>query len=186
MKKVIILLLCLSVINVFLGQEVNNKKEAGKEVARRKKEERKAKMEEQFRMTGRILEGRRFVLEAQRLSNERGSQKFVTPVLNFISVDSLHGIIQVGSPERAGNNGVGGVTVDGKISNWKFSKDEKQKTFDLFMTIQSNLGVFDVVMTVDYSGNADADITRLRAGRLTFTGNVVTRENSSVFKGQYR
>jgi len=184
MKWLFILSICLLICNGLIGQEVNSKKESRKEISQKKKAEQLAKMDSVFRLTDTILTGRKFVLEADHLSNARGAQKFVTPNLNFISVDSLRAIIQVGSPGQAGYNGVGGVTVDGKLSNWKFTKNEKQKSFCLFMTVQANFGIYDITMMVDYSGNADATITGLRAGRLTFTGNIVPREDSFIFKGQ--
>jgi len=178
MKPFIILSLCLFLGNGLIGQDSKTTKES-------KKEQRKAKMEAEYKMTDSILSARKFVLEAHQLRNKQGAQINVTPNLNFVSVDSLRAVIQIGSNERAGYNGVGGITVDGKVSNWKYAKDDKRKTFTIFLTVQSDLqGIYDVNMTVDYSGYADASISGMRSGRLTFSGVVHPREDSSVFKGQ--
>jgi hypothetical protein len=178
MKTLLIISMCLFIGNGLIGQDSKSTKPS-------KKEQRKAKMVAEYKMTDSILSARKFVLEAHQLRNRQGAQINVTPNLNFVSVDSLRGIIQIGSNEQAGYNGVGGITVDGKVSNWKFSKDDKKMTFDIFMTIQSDLqGIYDVTMTVDYSGYADASVTGMKSGRLTFSGVIHPREDSSVFKGQ--
>jgi len=184
MRWLFALSMSLLIVNGLIGQDIKSAKESRKEVSRKKKEERIAKIENEYKLTKKLLNSRKFVLEAQHLSNNRGGQIPVSANLNFISIDSIHAIIQVGSPERVGSNGVGGVTVEGRISNWKFAKDDKRKIFNLFMTVQSNFGIYDITMRVDNSGNADASLTGLRAGRLTFTGDIVAREDSFIFKGQ--
>jgi len=184
MKGLFILAISLFIVSGIIAQESKGTKESQKEASKKKKEEKIAKIEAKYQLTDSILTGRKFVLEAHQLRNKQGAQITVTPNLNFISVDSLRATIQVGSNERAGYNGVGGITVDGKVSNWKFSKDDKRKTFNIFFTVQSTFGINDINLGIDYSGYADASITGLRSGRLTFSGVIFLRENSSVFKGQ--
>jgi hypothetical protein len=183
MKRFIILAMTLLIITGVVAQQAGNSKELKKEASQKKKDEKNAKIDSAYRMMDMILSSKRFVLEAHRLSNNRGAQVFVTPNLNFISLDSLHAIIQVGSNAGVGGNGVGGITVDGKLTNWRYSKNDKKKNFDVFMTVQSNIGVYDVTMAIDYSGIADASITGIRSGDITFTGNILPRGNSSIFKG---
>jgi hypothetical protein len=185
MKVLFFLTMCLLIGNGLIAQDSKSTKESRKEASQKKKEEKAAKIEDAYKLMDTILTGRKFVLEAHQLRNKQGAQINVTPNLNFVSVDSMRAVIQIGSNERAGYNGIGGITVDGKVSNWKFSKNDKGKNFDIFMTIQSSIqGIFDVNMTVDYSGYADASITGMRSGRLTFSGVIVPREDSSIFKGQ--
>jgi hypothetical protein len=171
-------------INGLSAQDSKNKAESGKERSRIKKEQRAAKIDSEYRETETLLNSRKFVLEAQSLRNLKGVQVQVSTVLNFISVDSSYAILQIGSASRAGYNGVGGLTEEGPVTNWKFFKDDKRKTFNLSMTVQTNHNTYDVTVMVDYSGNADASLTGMRGGKLTFVGDIVSKENSSMFKGQ--
>ena len=184
MKLLSALLISLFIITGLSAQDTKNTKESAKENARIKKEERDKKIENEFRLTDELINSKSFVLEAQSLRNTRGVQVQVSTLLNFISIDSADAILQIGSMSRSGFNGVGGITEEGRISNWKVNKDEKRKSFNLFMTVQSKFNTYDITMFIDYSGHAEATITGLRAGRLTFTGDLVSRENSSIFKGQ--
>jgi hypothetical protein len=186
MKWLFTIVISSFLISGLSAQEVNSTKESRKEASRRKKEIKQAKIDSEYRATDTLLVAKRFVLEAQYLSNSRGSRVLVTQNLNFISVDSDYAIVQVGSPQRAGVNGVGGVTVQGRVSNWKFSKDDRRKNFNLFLTVQTNSGIYDINISVDYSANADATITGLRSGSLKLSGTIVAQEDSLIFKGQSR
>jgi hypothetical protein len=95
-------------------------------------------------------------------------------------------MIQVGSFQRVGYNGVGGFTVQGRIYNWKFEKNDKGKNFYLTMTIQGNIDIYDVSMSIDYAGYADATLNGINSGKLTFEGNLISKEMSVIFKGQTR
>ncbi|MGA2822788.1 MAG: DUF4251 domain-containing protein [Bacteroidales bacterium] len=166
------------------AQDQKTIKETRKEASQRKKEEKKAKIENQYKITDSLLEERKFVLEAQFLKTSRGERFPVISTLNFIFVDSLSGVIQVGSVQRVGYNGVGGVTVQGRISNWKLEKDEKQKNFYLIFSIQGNIDIYDVNMNIDYAGYAYATLNGINSGKLTFEGNLVSKEETVIFKGQ--
>ena len=110
MKWLSLILISLVLTGASFAQDNKTKKETKEETAQRKKEERKAETDKQFRQTDTLLTGKRFVLEAQFLKNTRGMRIPVTSDLNFIAIDSLSGIIQIGSPQRVGYNGVGGRT----------------------------------------------------------------------------
>jgi hypothetical protein len=86
--------------------------------------------------------------------------------------------------QRVGYNGVGGVTVQGRISNWKLEKNDKQKNFYLTLSIQGNVDIYDVSISIDYAGYATATLNGINTGRLTFEGNVVSKEETVIFKGQ--
>jgi len=184
MRWLFVLSLSLLLIHDLSGQDIKSMKESRKEISQKKREARQAELDKEYQLTEKILDSRKFVLEAQHLNNNRGTQITVSSVLNFISIDSLHIVIQIGSVERAGYNGAGGITEEGRVTNWRLAKDVKRKTFNLFMTVQTNHGPYDINMMVGCSGNADASLTGMKAGRLTFTGAVVAREDSFIFKGQ--
>jgi len=186
MRWICFLLMCLFLSGGLFSQDQKTVKETKKEASQRKKEERKVKIENQYKLTDSLLEGKIFVLEAHFLKVSSGERFSVPATLNFVSVDSLSAVIQVGSFQRVGYNGVGGFTVQGRIYNWKFEKNDKGKNFYLTMTIQGNIDIYDVSMSIDYAGYADATLNGINSGKLTFEGNLVSKEASVIFKGQTR
>jgi hypothetical protein len=186
MRWICFLLLSLSLSGGLSAQDKQAVKETKKEASQLKKEEKKVKIEKLFKKTDSLLEGKKFILEAQFLKNNSGNRFPVTSNLNFISVDSLTAVLQVGSPQRVGFNGVGGVTVQGRLFNWKLEKDIKRKTFYLTMTVQGNIDIYDVSMSIDYEGYANATLNGINSGRLTFEGNLVSKDETLIFKGMTR
>ena len=186
MRWLYLLLISLFLCGGLIAQDKNTKEETKKEISQRKKDEKKAKIEKLYKHTDSLLTSRRFVLEAQFLRNNIGERTNVVTTLNFISIDSLYGVIQVGSVQRFGYNGVGGITVQGRVINWKLEKDEKAKNFFLVLTIQGNVDIYDINMTIDYTGYATATLNGVNTGKLIFEGNLVPLETTSVFKGQTR
>ncbi len=149
-----------------------------------RKQKREAEFEKQYQLTRSMLENRNFVLESDFLQDRYGNRIFVSSVVNFVAVDSTTAIIQTGSNFRIGPNGVGGVTAKGMISKWELTENPKNKSFVLRMTVMTNIGFYDLFLTIGASGKASAQLTSLRSGRLTFDGDLVPWEESSVYVGQ--
>ena len=70
------------------------------------KEAKKAESYTNFQMLDTLLMNKEFVLEADFLEDQYGNRVNVTPVLNFIRVDSAKAVIQTGSNIYLGYNGV--------------------------------------------------------------------------------
>lgn len=186
MRWIYLLLISLFICGSLIAQDKKPVKETKEEISQRKKEEKKAKIENLYKHTDSLLTGRKFVLEAQFMRNNIGARVNVISTLNFIAIDSLSGVIQVGSSQRFGYNGVGGITVQGRVINWKLAKDDKAKDFFLELTIQANVDIYDINMNIDYSGYATATLNGVNTGKLIYEGNLVSLETTSVFKGQAR
>lgn len=130
-----------------------------------------------------LVTSRRFVLEADYLSNNRGSRIPVTSTLNFLMADSLTGVIQVGSESGIGANGVGGTTARGNILRWKSITDSKKKSFTITYTVFSSIGTYDVVIFISPYGYATGRISGSFGGSLQFEGKVVPLRKSRVYQG---
>jgi hypothetical protein len=148
-----------------------------------RKEVRKAQMAENFHILDSLLAAKRFVLEADFLQNRYGEVTPVVSNLNFIKVDNSNGILQTGSNYNLGYNGVGGLTAEGNIQGWKITKDLKKFSYILRFNLLTNIGDYDILMSVNSDNNASATITGLGPGKLTWNGHLATVDNSRVFKG---
>jgi hypothetical protein len=178
MKKIIISLIFSILSNLAFAHK------ADKSAAVSGKEKRIAEMEKQFEINKLMLENRDFVLQADYLQDRWGDRVYVNSMINYLAVDSKTAVIQTGSDYRLGRNGVGGITAKGRISNWKLSENKKQKTFNLSFTVTTNIGVYDLQFMIGPSDYSTARLTGIRAGQLTFAGDLVPYSESSVFEGQ--
>ena len=147
------------------------------------KEARRDKQYFNFQVLDTILKNKSFVLEADFLENEFGNRRPVLSDLNFIKVDSSDVVLQTGSNYNMGFNGVGGATAEGNISNMKIVKNLKNLTFYLRFSVLTNIGIYDVIMTINSDCVARATITGLTRGKLVYDGRIKTIESSGFYKG---
>lgn len=145
---------------------------------------KKQELMKHYNFTSQLIENKRFVIEANYLSDNYGNRIVVNSNLNFIRVDSATAVLQVGSNSGIGYNGVGGITAEGRISNWKVNKNEKRKNFSITFTVMTSIGIYDIVMFVGAEGNTTATLSGMSAGRLIYDGDMVAPSKSRVYKGQ--
>jgi hypothetical protein len=173
-----LLLFCL------LSFSINGNSQDTKLTRQERKEVRKAQMTENFYILDSLLNSRRFVLEADYLKNQYGDMVAVTSMLNFIKVNGSKGVLQTGSNLRIGSNGVGGATAEGTIGLWEIKRNVKNLTYTLRFNLLTNIGNYDVLLTVSSDNRASATISGSTPGKLTWDGHLKTIDNSRVFKGQ--
>jgi hypothetical protein len=181
MKSIAIIVAGLLLATSLSAQDYTAKKGTGNDPTR--KEKRQAKLAAGFQQTSALLDSRQFVLEADWLSNNRGRRIPVTSSLNFISVDSIQAVIQTGNNTSLGYNGVGGITAEGNITNWKLDKNAKNMTASLRMDVFSHQGNFTIFMEISSSGRATARLSGMRAGQLIYEGRLVPLDTTRVYKG---
>lgn len=164
------------------AQELSKKEQKAlqKQLKKEQKEEENAK---RAVMVGLMIEAQTFVLEAERLQDNRGNTVNVSSMINFVACDSVNGVVQIGSDLYIGGNGVGGVTVEGPVTNYKYTFNEKKGTYSLSFNIRSTLGSYDVRMSVYGEGRAEATVTSNWPGRLSYSGYLVPPAVSKVYKG---
>lgn len=179
MKKLVLFLMFILSANLMIGQ---NKED---DSSLSKREKRKAKDEQKYQQIKGMLQNKNFVLEANTLLDKYGNRVIVSSGINFVSVDSTEAIIQVGSINNSGPNGVGGVTAKGKISEWQIDENKKNHSFYIRMNVMSPIGIYDVSFSISSSGKATAQLTGLSAGQLTFDGDIVPWEQSIVYVGHH-
>lgn len=137
-----------------------------------------------FQVVDSMITNKSFVLEADYLENQWGIKRPVSSLLNFIELDSTKAVLQTGSNFARGSNGVGGATAEGEISGLKVTKNNKNLSFFLRFTISSQIGIYDVSMTIYSDKNARAEISGLGAGKLIYDGHITNLWESRAYKGQ--
>src|SRR5512145_865827 len=113
MKKFFFLfLLSLVVLSAYSQEENSVDDKTTKKLTKQQRiEQRRIEEEAMAKLVDRMVEQRRFVLEANYLSNQTGSRIIVNNRINFIVIDSAKITIQLASTTGiGGQNGMGGVT----------------------------------------------------------------------------
>lgn len=185
MRQLLLIGLSLLLSIPALAQELSKKeqRQLNKEL---KKEQQAQEAELQSTLVRMMVENQRFVLEANRLRDKRGNMVNVSSSINFIAVDSLNGVLQVGSNAYVGLNGVGGITEEGTVSNYSYTFNEKNGTYNVKYFIRSPGGNYDVQMVAYSNGRADATVSSTWPGRLTYSGFLIPPGTSRVWKGTTR
>ena len=181
--KFILIITALSVLSVSSFSQDLSKKEQRKLYKEYKKELKAEEAAVKSELVKIMLLQRRFVLEADQLKDQRGNLSQVSSMINFLAADSLRGVIQVGSNYYVGLNGVGGVTVEGPISNYEVTYNERRGTHYVNYNLRTTSGTYDVRMVVSPNGRSEATITSSWPGRLSYMGFLIPPARSRVFKG---
>jgi len=161
-----------------------SQKEIKKLQKEQKKAERAAEAERMAEVTSFMVQQQQFVLEADYLSDKYGQRVSVTPTINFVLLDSLVGTVQFGSAQAIGYNGVGGVTVDGRVTKYEYSViGKKEDSYSIRLILMSSIGTYDITLMVNSQGYADAQIRGNWSGQLNYHGKLVPLTLSRVYKG---
>jgi hypothetical protein len=131
------------------------------------------------------LKNQDFVLEANTVTFKTGATVYVNSTTNFISVKGNRAVVQI-SPSNfsSGPNGVGGVTVDGMITDQKVMTDSKGRiTFTMNVM---GIGINAQVEIYMYPGTNRASATiypNFNSNTVWIDGNIVPYESANVFEG---
>ena len=131
------------------------------------------------------LKNRDFVLEAKTVTFKNGTTAYVNSSTNFISLKGNKAVVQVSpSSFSSGPNGVGGVTVEGNVTDLQIMTDRKGRTI-LSMNVMG-IGINAQVEVYMYPGTNRASATvypNFNSNTVWLQGNLVPYENSNVFEG---
>lgn len=189
MKKYIVL-----IISVFiLALQINAQEESRVENSTTRKLSKEQRMalraaEEAAleRMVDSLVKTKRFILEANYLSNQSGVRVTVNNLINFIIVDSSRIVIQFASNSSIGGpNGMGGITTNGRITSYDYKKVGKGKGYySIRLMTMTSLGMYDIWLNINPSSSTDASISGNTYGKLNYHGVIKPIEMSRAFKGR--
>ena len=131
------------------------------------------------------VQNRDFVLEADQVTFKNGYTVFVDSNTTFISVKGNRAVVQISPSNYAsGPNGVGGVTVDGRISGMQRMVDKKGNTTLSFNVTGIGINAQIEIYMSPGTNSASATIyPNFNSNTVWVEGNIVPYENSGVFEG---
>ena len=181
MKKSIVLLFVLSFSILSFGQE---KQEMSREERRALEKEKRAVLDSLLaQQIKQAVDQKKWVLEADRLSNTMGATINVNSNLNFIALEGDEAYVQLGSETGMGANGVGGVTIRANVNSYKVDRSKKG-TYYIQVTLTSAIGNLDIRIDMNSTGQmASATVQGNSARTITYAGRLVPLSLSTVYKG---
>lgn len=183
MKKVcLVLMVTLLAISAVSAQESDSrsKREARREAQKQVDEALAEKAWE-------AVNERRFVLEIDKVSFRNGTNAFTSSRMNFIILDGDKATVQLSSSSYPylGPNGIGGITVEGRPTNYMVSTD-KRGNMNISMSVQGIAISAQVSINVPKNSNRGIAtvVPNFNPYRITLKGLVVPLDQSDTFKGR--
>ena len=177
MKKCLLVSLIFLLPIIGFSQEVKDSKSDKKALKQKESEEQ---LEELYN----LVESRKFIVEATQVYGDQGDVYDVMPSVNFFAVDSVFSTIQLSFFGIVGWNGIGGVTVDGKIDRFDLEEFASGQPISLNGSINLRSGGnAQFMMYVYSSGMANVTVTGNWGSNITFQGRLFTLAASKFYKG---
>ena len=137
-----------------------------------------------------LLKTREFVLEAHKITDASGISNSTSRRLCFILIDATRIIIQWIS--NSDNNGLGGITIDGKIDNYTVSTNNLNSETQHLLNIRCEMdnGRVQSVINVEIFSKSHAEATIKNQSssifvpeQMTLLGRLVPLGESKVIIG---
>ena len=158
-KSKVLLLIIFSMLFMFSNAQENTEtktKDQRKAAKAQKKKEKEEKETANWVMYQQMAQDRRYVVEFDKATNTRtGEQYVLSRRLNFIALRKDRVVIQVQTHPYLSDNGLGGTTIDGTISNYKYvapKNDKKPIVISFNVTSKLALRGLNVRITVSKGG----------------------------------
>jgi len=185
MKKIAASVIVLLFTIAVTGQgQVSLSKEEKKAL---KLEQKKQKETELSMTTAEALKSGTFVLKADRIRGRGGYLMNVDPTINFVAVEGKDAYVQVSPSSGYGMNGLGGVTLRGKITSIDIEQGKKHGSYNIVVNTIGHAGNITILMNVNQTGEmASATVNTNWGNRIELNGYLVpwTGTGTKIHKGR--
>lgn len=128
-----------------------------------------------------------FTLEADQVIFKYGQRAYVSSSTNFVQVDKRNATVQVAfNVPVAGPNGMGGVTLDGTVTEYSVSNTKKGDITFIKLTVMG-VAISSSLQITLYKGSDKAQVTimpNFNSHRITLSGRLLPKDGSFVMKGR--
>ena len=127
-----------------------------------------------------------WALEASNVTFNNGPTNFVTPSTNYVAINDGTGTIQTALDDTNiySPNGLGGVTLQGNISNQELNIDNQGNIHYNYMVQGSNVSATVNIVITSNSNQATAYITpNFGSGNITMSGSIYPYDQAGVIQG---
>lgn len=171
MRKISFLLLSLLIVSAASAQT--------------KKELRKQKQMETKKKNLALINNKTWVIEADMVYDRQMNPYNVSPTTNFMMLEGDMLTIQLDFKGLVDWNGIGGITMEGKVSKYEIKENKDAKPVDLTVyALGSAMGNVTVFASVDSYGMGRITYSDAQGTRLTINGYFYSFEESRVYKSR--
>lgn len=127
-----------------------------------------------------------WALEASNVTFNNGPTNFVTPSTNYVAINDGTGTIQTALDDTNiySPNGLGGVTLQGNISNQELNIDNQGNIHYNYMVQGSNVSAtVNIVMTSNSNQATAYIIPNFGSGNITMSGSIYPYDQAGVIQG---
>lgn len=150
MKKIAVSVIVLLFTIAVTGQDKGSlTKQERKALRLEEKNQREAAL---AMATAEALRSGNFVLKADRLRGRGGSMINVDPTINFVAVQGKEAFVQVAPSSGFGLNGLGGVTLRGRITSMDVEQGKRHGSYNIVMNTLGQAGNLTIFMNVNKTG----------------------------------
>ncbi len=183
MKRHILFILILMGLSFSATVQAQSKREQRQaEKAERKQQEAAQQQKNHERLLA-LVEDKNFVLEAHTIYDDRQNSYPVSSNTNFVAITGDKATIQIAFPGRMGRNGLGGVTIQGNVMSYKVNHKKEGAIIINAQVSSASLGNATLILSIFNGGTARANIRGNFGSQVSFAGNVVDLNNSTVYQG---
>ena len=132
------------------------------------------------------LQSGSWALEASNITFNNGATNFVTPSTNYVSINNGTGTIQTAfdNTNVYSPNGLGGITLEGNISNEELQVDNEGNVYYSYSILGSNVSATVSVVITANSNQATANINPNFSNRtMMMSGYIYPYNEAGVFEG---
>lgn len=179
--RIVAFFICLLFINLsdIIAQEKT------KLSRKEKKELKKQQQAEQKRVLLDLIHSKMWVIEAHTVFDRYNQSYQLNPTINFVGIKEEEGALQLGFDGLIGWNGVGGVTLDGKVTKYEVKEGKGDAMPSVSIRFQGRgVGSAIINVSLNSSGQATAKVNGDFGDRITFSGMIKPLDESNVYKGQ--
>jgi len=197
MKKItltVIMAICISIaVQAQVTQEqLDNARKEVNEAKGKKEKKEKEKIFQSLLNSARAenalkaIESKDFVLEADRLVFKRGTSRYVNANTNFISLKGDKASVQIAfTGSRPGPNGIGGITLDGNVSNFEVKTNKHGNTLLSMYVVGAIISArVDLELIKDTHKAITTVTSNFSSNRFTLDGYIIPTSESDIFKGR--
>jgi len=146
--------------------------------------EEQAVLDAKIKMYTEMFEQKSFALEANTVYSKKGRSFQVNSTTNFVKLDKGTGVLQLSFYNLVGWNGIGGITLEGNVKNYKVNKGDGTRMPSVSFDMNGPLGWATVRISINSSGFGRAVVDAgSSGGRITFSGPVSPLSQASIYQG---
>ena len=184
MKKILLMVALAS-----LCASVSAQKSADRKAARAAQKEYYRALDARMHDSAmKALQDSAFILKADKVTFRRVRIAYVSSTTNFVSMEGERAVIQLAFPNLPwpGANGLGGITVDGIVTNVSVKTDKKGFVRYQMSVVGSGTSSWMAEIVLNPLDNK-ASVTvypTYSSNRVTLSGELVPYDRRSVYKGR--